>query len=107
LALSDAKIRALEAFSTDLQQKYDKVEQRCRQKEEQLHEMLTNDLPAKVTEQRAQIKSLEQMLMQREVEREAYIGSDGNSAYSKQILEKQSAELVNLRQKVEEFERRD
>ena len=45
--------------------------------------------------------------MQREVEREAYIGSDANSAYSKQMLEKQSAELVNLRQKVSEYEARD
>lgn len=44
------------------------------------------------------------MLMQREVEREAYLGSDSNSTYSKQMLEKQSAELVNLRQKAEEYE---
>jgi len=49
---------------------------------------LTHDLPAKVTEQRSQIKSLEQMLMQREVEREAYLGSDANNAYGKQMLEK-------------------
>ena len=88
LALSEAKIRALEAFSSDLQQKYDKLENRCKSKEEQLHEMLTHDLPAKVIDYKTQITSLEQMLMQREVEREAYIGSDGNSAYSKQMLEK-------------------
>ena len=43
------------------------------------------------------------MLMQREVEREAFFGADSNSAYSKQMLEKQSQELVNLRQKVEEY----
>ena len=107
LALSVAKIRALESFSSEVQQKYDKLETRCKSKEEQLHDMLTHDLPAKVTDQRAQITSLEQMLMQREVEREAYIGSDANSAYSKQMLEKQSAELVNLRQKVAEYEARD
>ena len=59
LALADAKQRALEAFSSDLQQKYDKLETRCKQKEEQLHDLLANDLPAKVTEQRAQINSLE------------------------------------------------
>ena len=47
------------------------------------------------------------MLMLREAEREALLGSDGNTAYGKQMLEKQSAELVNLRLKVEEFERRD
>ena len=88
LSLSEAKMKALEAFSSDLQQKYDKLEHRCRSKEEQLHELLTSDLPAKVTEQRAQITSLEQMLMQREVEREAYLGSDANSQYSKQMLEK-------------------
>ena len=45
--------------------------------------------------------------MQREAEREVLLGSDGNSAYGKQMLEKQSTELVNLRLKVEEFERRD
>lgn len=45
--------------------------------------------------------------MQREVEREAYLGSDANNAYGKQMLEKQSAELVNLRQKVEEYEKRE
>ena len=50
--------------------------------------MLTHDLSAKVIDYKTQITSLEQMLMQREVEREAYIGSDGNSAYSKQMLEK-------------------
>lgn len=63
LALAEAKVRALEAFSSDVQQKYDKLEVRCRQKEEQLHELLTNDLPAKVIDQKAQITSLEQMLM--------------------------------------------
>ena len=68
---------------------------------------MTHDLPAKVTDQRAQIDSLEQMLMQREVEREAYLGSDSNNAYSKQMLEKQSAELVNLRQKTEEYSSRE
>ena len=47
------------------------------------------------------------MLMQREVEREAYLGSDANNAYGKQMLEKQSAELVNLRQKAEEYEKRE
>ena len=90
-----------------MQQKYDKLEQRCKAKEEQLHDLLTHDLPAKVTEQRAQITSLEQMLMQREVEREAFLGSDANNAYGSQMLEKQSAELVNLRQKVQEYEIRE
>jgi len=107
LALSEAKVRALEAFSSDVQAKYDKLELRCRAKEEQLHDLLTHDLPAKVSEQKAQIASLEQMLLQREVEREAYLGSDSSQNYSKQMLEKQSAELVNLRQKVEEFEGRE
>jgi len=45
--------------------------------------------------------------MQREVEREALLGSDGNTAYGKQMLEKQSAELVNLKIRCEEYERRD
>ena len=53
MALAEAKMRALEAFSSDLQQKYDNLENRCRSKEEQLHELLTSDLPAKVTEQKA------------------------------------------------------
>ena len=47
------------------------------------------------------------MLMQREAEREALLGSDGNTTYGKQMLEKQSNELVNLRLKVEQFEKRD
>ena len=51
--LCHAKMRALEAFSSDVQQKYDKIEMRCREKEQQLHELLTSDLPAKVVEQKA------------------------------------------------------
>ena len=33
LELAETKMRALEAFSSDLQNKYDKVEARCREKE--------------------------------------------------------------------------
>jgi len=33
LELAETKMRALEAFSSDLQNKYDKVEARCRDKE--------------------------------------------------------------------------
>ena len=32
--LAQAKMRALEAFSSEVQLKYDKLEQRCKQKEE-------------------------------------------------------------------------
>ena len=107
LELSQAKVRALESFSSDLQHRYDRLEQRCKSKEANLDELLGSDLPAKCTEQKAQIISLQEMLMQREVEREAQLGSDGNNAYGKQVLEKQSAELVNLRQKVQEYEARE
>ena len=34
LALSEKKVKALEAFSSDVQQKYDKLENRCKAKEE-------------------------------------------------------------------------
>ena len=45
--------------------------------------------------------------MQREVEREAIFSSEANPGYSKQILEKQSEELVKLREKIKEYETRD
>lgn len=48
------------------------------------------------------------MLVQREAERDLYLHSNnGDSKYSKTMLEKQSSELVTMRQRVEEFERRD
>ena len=53
LDLAETKIRALEAFSSQLQSKYDKLETRCREKEAQLNELLSTDLPAKVVEQKA------------------------------------------------------
>ena len=47
------------------------------------------------------------MLMQREVEREAFFSAEANPGYSKQILEKQSEELCKLREKVKEYEHRE
>lgn len=47
------------------------------------------------------------MLMQRENERQMYINSTGKQSYQTQMLEKQSDELVNLREKITEYDRRE
>lgn len=51
------------------------------------------------------------MLQQRESERDTYLACRGENKsatdYSKQMLEKQSDELVQLREKCEEYERRE
>jgi chromosome segregation ATPase len=50
LQVAQAKIQALEQFSSDLQIKYDRLEARCFEKEAQLNELLSSDLPLKLVE---------------------------------------------------------
>jgi len=48
------------------------------------------------------------MLLQREAERQHYLGCTGNKqSYQTQMLEKQSEELCNLRDKIREYDRRE
>ena len=44
LDLTTTKLKALEAFSTTLQQRYDKLERRCSEKEAQLNDLMSADL---------------------------------------------------------------
>ena len=63
LQIAESKIQALESFSSDLQVKYDKLEARCMEKETQLNELLSSDLPQKLVESKHHISKLQQMLM--------------------------------------------
>ena len=48
LDLTTAKLKALEAFSSDLQGRYDRLQMAHNDKEQQLKELLSQDIAAKV-----------------------------------------------------------
>jgi len=77
------------------------------EKESQLNELLSSDLPSKLVNCKHHIVHLQKMLLQRENERHMYMNSTGKQSYQSQMLEKQSEEIVNLREKVAEYDRRE
>eukprot|EP00347_Sterkiella_histriomuscorum_P009212 403342098 len=88
--LSEAKLRALEQYTTDLQVKYDQLQNADNDKAQALGELLQNDLPARLVEYKKQIQELR----------------SSSDYYSKSLLEKQSSEMLNFQKTIEEYERR-
>ncbi len=68
-------MRALEQFSSELQQRHDSLNLKYREACQQINELSNCELPAKVLEQKRQIESLQKIIVQREQERELYIGT--------------------------------
>ena len=64
--LAQSKMKALEGFSSDLQQKHDQLNAKYREACLQINELSNCELPAKVLEYKRQVESLQKMLMQRE-----------------------------------------
>jgi len=106
--LLETKLNALEAYSSDLQTKYDSLAQQNEEKAQALRELMQNDLPNKVVEYKQQIKELRNTLHQKESEKEQYLANfeGGTEAYSKNLIERQASELLNLQHVLQEHERR-
>ena len=107
LELKDAKLKALEHYTTDLQIKYDQLLNADADKAQALSELLSNDIPQKLVDYKKQIQDLRTTLNAKEKERVHTFDLGGsNDLYSKNLLERQSHELMNLQKTVEEYERR-
>ena len=109
IELKDAKLKALEQYTTDLQIKYDQLLNADADKGQALSELLSNDIPQKLVEYKKQIQELRNTLNAKEKEREHLVHNfdlGSNDMYSKNLLERQSHELMNLQKTVEEYERR-
>ena len=79
------------------------------EKAQALSELLQNDIPSRLVEYKRQIQELRNTLNAKEKEKDQYLSGlelGSNDYYSKQLLEKQANEVINLQKMVEEYERR-
>jgi len=72
-ALQKSKLTALQSFTSQLQQKYDKLAETETQKTNALNELLKSDLTQKVIEYKGVITELRNVLNQKEKERQVYV----------------------------------
>ena len=84
LMLANAKTKALEVFSTELQQKHDSLNLRYKESMAKVNELTKCELPAKLLEYKQKCENLEKMCLQREHERDLYAEQKGgDSQYQK------------------------
>ncbi|CDW76964.1 fha domain containing protein [Stylonychia lemnae] len=107
--LNEAKLKALEQYTTDLQIKYDQSQNSNSEKAQALNELIQNDLPARLVEYKRHIQELRMTLDSKEREKEQFLQNfelGSSEYYSKSLLEKQASDLINLQRTIEEYERR-
>jgi intergrase/recombinase len=84
-------LRALEAYTSDLQRKYDRLVHGDVEKTQALNELLENDLTKKLVEYKSQVEELREILKVKEKEREVYINhlnlSSTDPMYGAKLLE--------------------
>ena len=79
------------------------------EKTQALNELLSNDIPAKLVEYKRQIQDLRGTLNAKEREKEQFLQNfelGSSEYYTKNLLEKQSSDMLNMHKTIEEYERR-
>jgi hypothetical protein len=92
--LAEAKLKTLEQYTSNLQTKFEKLEESEKEKSEALAELLQNDLTQKVLEYKNQLLELRETLKVKEREKEIYLNhlnmSSTDPRYGAKLLEQQS-----------------
>jgi chromosome segregation ATPase len=96
--LMQTKLKALQQYANEIQDKSDSLEKQNAEKAAALGELMQGDLPARLIDYKRQLDDLRGVLGQKEREKEQYLANfelGPHEGFSKQLLERQSENLMD------------